>query len=206
MRKLDAKETKWIVFLTDVMLFKDYINFMEEFLEAEKNKQEENLRKIDSAVDPNDLIVLDRRILFALTDEFAGILRRSFFISLFSFFENRLINEYRSGRNSEYDTHGELQRAINYFTKDSQIVFPNGVPDVIQNYRIIRNCIVHAQGMLNEMKPAKDKQKLLNYLQKDTHVFLSKEKIRLKAGFCEEALQNIEVFLRLVLFPDELKR
>ncbi len=206
MQKLDAKEAKWIHFLTDIMRFEDYINFMEEFLEVEKTQQEENLEKINAEADPNDLIVLDKRIWYAQTDEFAGILRKSFFISLFSFFENRLISEYRSGRNSEYDTRGELQRAINCFTKDSQIVFPNGVPDAIQIYRIIRNCIVHAQGKLNELKNQGDQQKLLKYLKKNANVVLVKEEIYLKKGFCEEALQNIEAFLRLALFPDELKR
>ena len=113
------------------MRFKDYIGFMEEFLEIEKNQQEENLEKIRSITNPNALIVLDRRIWYAQTDEFAGILRRSFFISLFSFFENRLISEYRSKKNGEIDLRGEIQNAINYFAKDSRIALPNGVLEVI---------------------------------------------------------------------------
>lgn len=206
MRKLDAKESKRIFFMMDVMRFNDYINFMEEFLEAEKINQEENLAKINAVTDPDGLTVVDRRIWYAQTGEFAGLLRKSFFISTFSFFENRLISEYRSRRNNDIDTRGELQKAIDYFTKNSLIEFPKDIADSVTNYRIIRNCIVHAQGRLNELKPEKDREKLQNYFNKKTNnVFLVKEEIQLQKEFCAEALQNIEAFLRLALFPDEIR-
>ncbi len=215
MRKLDAKEAKRLFFMTDIMRFKDYINFMEEFLEAEKTQQEENLEKINAEADPDALIVLDRRIWYAQTGEFSGLLRKSFFVSIFSFFENRLIGECRSRRNNKipliFDdiyAHDELQKVAKYFTKVLQIDFPNNTPqwDAIQNYRIIRNCIVHAQGKLNELKNLDDQQKLLKYLKKNANVVLVKEEIYLKKGFCEEALQDIETFLHLVLFPNKSKQ
>ena len=56
------------------------------------------------------------------------------------------------------------------------------------------------------MKSEKEKKRLVNYLKKNEKVFLSKEGINLKIGFCEEALENIEVFLRLALFPDKTKQ
>ena len=206
MQKLDAQQAKRLFFMMDIIRFKDYINFMEEFLETEKNNQEENLKKIHTMTDRDDLIVLDRRVWYAQTDEFAGILRRSFFISIFSFFENRLINEYRVIRSGEIDKRGELQNAINYFAKDESVAFPSGVTEAVQNYRIVRNCIVHAQGTPKEMKSEKEQKTLESFLKKNENIFLSKEGICLKMGFCEEAIQNIEVFLRLVLFPDKTKR
>lgn len=193
------------------MRFKDYIGFMEEFLETEEIKQKDGLEKILSAADPNNLIVLDRSFWPGRTDEFAGILRRSFFISLYSFFENLLISECNSRENNEIPlvfkdiyAHDELQKVAKYFTKVLQIDFPNTTSqwEAIQNYRIIRNCVVHAQGRLNELKNDGDRQKLLKYFDKNTNVILKEEEIYLKRGFCDEVLQNIETFLNLALFTD----
>jgi len=214
--------------LSEVMLeiefrpYLDYIKFMEEFLEEEEKKEHKNFQGALSKLNPDSSEFLDFSPAKAL--EFAGMLRNSFFVSLYSFFENKLISQCRLRKTDSIlldfdDIRGldVIERVKKYFTKVLRTNFPSSTREweTIQNYRIIRNCIVHAQGKMYELKEKKDREKLQRFVNKNRNISLVRSEedligffkkdgeIYIHRGFCEEACNTIEIFLKIVLFPGE---
>jgi hypothetical protein len=167
-----------------------------------------------SQIDPDDQVDITDIAPGVTTGEYAGMLRNSFFVSLYSFFESKLISECRSRKNEgvllDFDdirAPDEIERVKKYFTKVLRIDFPSKSHEwqTIHDYhRIIRNCIVHTQGRITELKE-KDREKLQRYIAKDNNIVLfgKDEKLYLKKEFCEDACKTIETFLMMVLFPEE---
>lgn len=156
--------------------------------------------------------------------EFSGFLRNSFFVSLYAYFENKLIRECRLRKTNfillDFDDirgFDVIERVKKYFTKVLRTNFPSNTHEweTIQDYRIIRNCIVHAQGKLEELKDKKDREKLQRFVSKNKnislfrneedpiHFFKNNGEIHIDKGFCEEACKTVETFLTMVLFPDK---
>lgn len=193
--------------------FLEYLKLMESFLFAESKKEEEFFQELMSKSDPEAIIDITNTGFFpGRIDDFSEFLRNSFFVSLYSFFENQLINECRSRKSDdlliEYkDIRGvdEIERVMKYFTKVLRIDFPSNTPEwqEIQCYRLIRNCIVHAQGKVYELKGEKEQSKLRGYVEKKGNLTFAEhtEKLYLKEGFCEEACNTIERFLMMKLYP-----
>ncbi|MBI4673519.1 MAG: hypothetical protein HY741_17845 [Chloroflexi bacterium] len=171
---------------SEIYLFHEYLATMEAFLESETQKlTADRQKKIESGeiqvyedTGPEDSYESN---MLDLIFSFKDTLRKSFFVSLFSFFEAELINECRKQKDKDMtilltlnDLRGEnsIDKVNVYFTKVLHSNFPSETPDwaEIQNYKTLRNCIVHAQSRLDNMKNKDDLEKLKAYIvrKKDT--------------------------------------
>jgi len=95
-----------------------------------------------------------------------------------------------------------MRQAMTFLIKVQRISFSLGKSAEwakIQNYRILRNCIVHNEGKLNERTNSYDKLK--KYVECNPTLSLSKygDEIILDRGFCEEMIDIVERFLLSVL-------
>ncbi len=211
-----------IVFEVEFQYYLDYMKFMEEFLEEEKKKEDKNIEKALSEISSGDseIAIMFLPKIF----EFADMLRKSFFVTLYSFFESKLVQECRLRKNNEialtFDdirAPDDIERVKKYFTKVLRSDFPSNSPEweTIQNYRVVRNCIVHAQGRIDELKDKKDREKLQRFVNKNGMISLSRNEedqiaffrnngeIYIHRGFCEDACKTIGSFLIMVFFPDQ---
>jgi len=130
-------------------------------------------------------------------------------VNLYSFFEAALVKECRNRKSSETplsfsDIAGQndIDRAKTYLTKVVRIHFPSDAPEwqEIQNYRMLRNCIVHNQGKMEEGARG---QKLREYIARQKNLSLYGDEVYFDKGFCEEAFETIRKFLLLLLFPSK---
>jgi hypothetical protein len=114
-------------------------------------------------------------------DGFANLLRSSFFVSLYSFLESRLKKECQSRKSahiaatlSDISGHkNELDRFKKYFAEVLQIYFPGDTTQwqEIQNYRVLRNCIVHTRGTLSDFKKKTKRDCLYTLNKSQTYAF-----------------------------------
>ena len=199
----------------DVRLLLDYIETMEEFLDAEHKRGAETLQEILSELDPDELRdVADTDYSVKGIDLFSVFVRNSTFVSLYSFLESKLIDECRSRKSNEIlldfsdiRAADDMERVKKYFAKVLRINFPSNTREweTIQKYRIIRHCIVHAQSNISGLKDLNDRKKLEHYIGQKPNITLLGDYMCLGKGFCEEACKTIETFLRMVFSLDEPK-
>ncbi len=200
----------------EIFLFQDYLTVMEQFLESETQKHRKSLEHLiasgqvyydkETGVDQNyDSEMLNQ--IFSFKDT----LRKSFFISLYSFLEFTMLQECRSRKNEDKtillsldDLAGQngIDKAQTYFTKVLRLKSPSDTPEwsEIQNYKTLRNCIVHAGGRIEDIKTVSDQEKLKAFIARKAHkrtLWLSDyDGVILDKGFCEKALATIEKFLQ----------
>lgn len=129
-----------------------------------------------------------------MIDDFANLLRSSFFVSLYSFLELRLIQECQSRKSvhislSLPDIRGrnDLDRIQKYFAKVLQVYFPDDTThwQEIQNYRVLRNCIVHNRGTLSGFGEAK---RLRDYIERNPELRISRDEVFLNCCFLRRSL------------------
>ena len=141
-------------------------------------------------------------------DRFTNMLRRSFFTSLYSFLETQLVKECRSRKSqdtplsfSEIAGQSDIEKAKIYFAKVLRVYFPSDTPEwqEIQHYRLLRNCLVHNQGRLDDTR---DYKALREYAASKNGLSIQDDEIYLGKEFCKEANQNIKAFLCLLLFSN----
>jgi hypothetical protein len=203
---------------SELFLFQEYLRTLESFMEIQAQKHEESLKELiasgqigydeESGPESNyDSHMLD------LLSSFEDMLRKSFFVSLYSFLEATLINECRSqsGSNNnvsvsfnDFQGKNDIDKAKAYYTRVLQLNFPSNTPEwcEIQNYKTLRNCLVHAQGRVDGMKNKDDQAKLWKFIKHKKTLFLPHYGIVIfEKGFCDEALVTIENFLRSWLYP-----
>ena len=187
----------------EIDLFEAYLENMEGFLEEQYEELREEIRTGKRIVPPDEPPIYQ-------VDLFANILRKSLFVSLYGFFESQLTAACRARKQARDDiqlslsdiTGRGITRAKVYLVKVLRVNFPFGTnPEwqEIQEYRILRNCIVHNEGVLEGMS-SKDVAKLRKYIDRKQTLSLwwDDDIIILKKGFCEEALDTIRRFLRLL--------
>ncbi len=216
---LDSWDASWDLSAAsaEIGLFEQYLAVMEKFLEAETQKHTESLKDLIARGDINydeetgpdsnyDSHMLD--LLSAFKDQ----LRKSFFVGVFSFLESELLSECHHRKTQHKDIllslndlagQNSVDKAVTYLTKVLRLDNPSKFPEwnEIQNYKKLRNCIVHAQGRVDQMKSESDSRTLKGYIdQKKTLSLTLGEEVRLDKGFCEEALTTIGVFLRSWLY------
>src|SRR5574341_1154816 len=202
----------------EIGLFQQYLATMEESLEAEIQKHTESLKRLidsgqiqydESGPDTNyDSHMLD------LISSFEDTLRQSFFVSLYSFFEHTFLDECRSRGNgdksvriglSDLAGQNDIDKAKTYITKVLQLDFPSNLQewDEIQNYKTLRNCIVHARGRIDDMKASSDQKKLRAFIarKRALSIWERQGEIVFRKGLCEEVLETIENFLHAWLYP-----
>ena len=159
----------------------------EDFIADEVNEISTNLQKID---------------------EFADLLEKSFFISLYAFLEAQLNNECRTRKRenksikiSLEDVHGTgINRAKTYLVKVLGSSFPfeaNSQWQEVKLYGKLRNCLVHNEGKVSdeELKKYIGSKNNLSYVPAfgGDYVVFGK-------GFCRQALSTIFTLLRSMLY------
>ncbi len=203
----------------EIDLFEAYLATMEEFLEEKAREHRERLSDIRlSKQDSPDAGQSSpeedfEQIGLEMTEQFANLLRRSFFVSLYSYFESRLVKECRSRRAdnvllgySDIAGQNEIDKAKIYFTKVLRERFPSDTTEwqEIQNYRLLRNCIVHNRGRLDEMRDIQAQKPLQEYIKRKPTLSLRDEEVIIRRGFGEEAYRTVKDFLSLLLFSFRL--
>ena len=207
-----------------IALHQQYLEDLENFLESEKQQYQEDLEKVPPVdIRLVDIIPVDDEFkeemyqqahaqhyyedkLEAL-DEFARMLRKSFFVSLYTFLESQFNEECRARRQEKNtqlvlsDISGSgIGRAKKYLAKVLEVDFPFASSlewQEIRKYQQVRNCMVHSDGALEGM--GQDKiDKLKQYIDSKPTLSLSGNRIMIHSGFCEEALQTIGRFLLLL--------
>ncbi len=165
---------------------------------------------IETDNDPNDFYD-DETFSSQEVYEFVGLMRSSFFTSLYSYLETRLNNECRSSQQADPnmkisldDVHGTgINRAKTYLVKvlDTSFSFENNPYwEQIKWYNKIRNCIVHNDGKVidKELKKYIESQDNL-----ECDLAFGDNYIILGEGFCENAIAVIGAFLRSLMYHRE---
>jgi hypothetical protein len=215
-----------ILFEKEIHLFKDYLETLEEFLRTEAQHLAQSLETLDLGYEPlpeerdgardeDDFEAKHERYYepsprqvedqlrdrLNVIDDFANLLRSSFFVSLYSFLESRLMKECQSRTGADVtlslsDIRG-LERIKKYFKK-VQIYFPSDTTQwqEIQNYKVLRNCIVHTRGRLSDFGNAKQLEK---YIRRKSGLHISGDEIFLNAAFCSEAFETVKGFFCLLI-------
>jgi hypothetical protein len=206
----------------DFELFSEYLEIMENFIETEQKKYADQSRELKQKrfqqmrkdveagkqVDfefqqiPSEEQYADMQVQFL--DQFYDILRKSFFVALYAFFESRLRDECcnRKGKDvllSFSEIKGSVtEKTEIYWEKVLMFRFPRTSywGDIHKGYRLLRNCIVHNEGLLNEdfTTGRGDLKKFIDRKEYKPLLSLQGEAIVLHKGFCEKALETIEKF------------
>jgi len=197
-----------------VEFFENYLYMMESFIESQINDCNRELDNYPKDYEPNydqtyqigemivkgDPVAEDIHEINDRMDElenYSNLLRKSYFISLYTFLESRLNREciQRSKFNSDTkitlkDLNGRgIARAKTYLVKVLGSNFPFGTSaewKEIQWYMKLRNCIVHSNGEVADPK-------LENYIENhDGLSYDSNGWVFLTKGFCRTALTTIK--------------
>lgn len=198
-------------FQESLWLFADYLQSMENFLDVEAHKLDEEFKHEKEEADKrvseqlreykeifhDEYGNLSTLAYFSdRVDEFANILRKSFFLNLYGFFESQLEQLCHSLENydnmPQWPTDSKLGSILDLakpFLKE--IGFPLGyrVWQEITHYRRLRNCIVHSEGRIDRFR---DETTLRRYIIDRTgSLTFNGNEIVLKKEFCEEALCTV---------------
>jgi uncharacterized protein YutE (UPF0331/DUF86 family) len=202
-----------------IEFFDNYLHMMEKFLESHIDSWEKELEQYPKDYKPNpdqiyqigemtvkvDPVAEDIREIkdrIRELEEYANLLRKSFFISLYTFLETRLNQE--CVRRAKYsidttialsDLYGRgIDRAKTYLVKVLGSTFPFGTSqewEEIKQYAKLRNSIVHNDGKIK-------KYNLQKYVEKHDELYFDGypgKWVFLTKGFCRTALSTIESFL-----------
>ncbi len=194
----------------EMNLFELYLQDMEEFLSAEGGKAwdrveaERSLHPEEEVIPEAELDWIDRN---EELDAFTDILRRSFFISLYSFLEFKITEECRRRKREEIPLElsdiagGGIDRAEIYFKKVLRVYFPSDTEEwkEIKKYKSLRNCLVHSGGRLDRPR---DQKELRKYVESKDTIEIKGNTIRFGNDFCVEACETIKTFLLSALFSN----
>lgn len=150
--------------------FRDYLNLMESLFSQEKEKAQQsfNINSLEEEAksageDHRDyshfLMSEKHREISLISYDFPNGFRASFLTQLFSFleFELRNVCDYHSNKHSHYfsisDLKGgsDIEKAKLYLKKAAKVDFDKLNPEweFIKNIAIIRNLIIHHQGLIS---------------------------------------------------------
>jgi hypothetical protein len=185
----------------DLLYYKEFINRYERFIKDE-NEDYDSFINNPGAFHLGQKFDYQRNHSANLSTEFPNTLRRSAFISLWSFFENSLnklceVYEYRLNLGINFKDMNEngIDRAKLYLKKVVKLDFPSSPKSnwvEIKKLRDIRNCIVHKYSELN------NDDKLVHIVRSFPHLTLypltSRSIIRLEELFLESVLNIFQGF------------
>lgn len=169
---------EWLhIKMVDLPYLKDILNTLEELLQ----KKSENLSKWFNA-DAEKLTDEEKKELcddfaeeqWKLTKIFPDILRSSFFIACYSYYEHKR-NHLRNCLTKEFD-------------------YPDNEPswEELKYFKWIRNFIIHNERRLDNSDKA---QKIRSYITKRSDISLDEDDtIILSKKYCMHALERIEMF------------
>lgn len=196
--------------------YEEYIATMESFLKAKAFHHSRNIETtiesgndllIDEDGDPYDPTEYDQYMI-GRVNQFQNLLRQSFFVALFSYFETKLVNECNERKPSNQalllsDISGkdDLTKVRTYFRKVLKFPFPTNTSgwQEIQNFRRIRNLIVHNKGKLSTIK----NDEIEKYLKDSPYLEIIEDEIFIKTGFCLHALKSFKSFLLKLTFESD---
>jgi hypothetical protein len=211
-------ETKLLEMDNQVGFFRDYLQVMENFLEAEAQKYHEHrarlrqerygrLKQEGRQFDPTEPPSLEED--WANHQEqmidtiFASILRKSLFISLYAFLESRMVEECRY-RGRWGKTALPLADVIGGGIEEAkkclkgQVDFSGSEWGEIKKLQRLRNFIVHCGDSFENVKSEHHEKPLKQYVAEEQALSLKGDGIVFHKGFCEKALDAIERFLELL--------
>jgi len=146
-------------------------------------------------------LLLGNEDFYKIVSEFPKILRESFFITLYAFFENTLTvlcEKKREKRNYSLEISDIRDKGIfaakTYIEKVANFPFPeqSSYWKDICVYNKIRNCIVHRGGQIAD----RDKKLIEKFTKRKLSIDLILEKdISLSEGFCLKLVNIMEDFL-----------
>lgn len=208
----------WLAFNPEIEIFQDYVRSMESFLDMESQKHNESIELIDEKISSGKLkpILNDSTQIPAqmeydfyrlqMIEYFSNILWKSCFVSLYTYLESSLLQRCYWEKNkvdtllTPSDISGTgIDRAMTYLTKVQHINFSRATSAEwkdLQEYRKLRNCIVHNEGKLEER--SEQARKLERYITSKASLSLSEgafTEVVLSKAFCEEVLDTIARFL-----------
>jgi hypothetical protein len=198
--------------------FWEYLKNMEGFLEPDIHKYRSRLDEIKRRIDAGELEdpddpemylsdwVADIEYDLYQIENLANLLRKTFFTSLYSHLEARVVarcksynKEWIKALAKEYRQGSKLKEALSYLVIVQGVGLEIDTDEAwqeIEKYNILRNCIVHDEGILNEQTHNLDI--LRDYIYDKSTLSLENDTILFAKGFCEEALETIEGFLHQV--------
>jgi hypothetical protein len=201
---------------TEISVYEEYLETMESFLRAKVLQHSSNIKRaiesgnitdIDEDGDAYDVTEYDHFML-GKVNSFQNLLRQSFFTSLFTFFETKLVEEcvIRKSDNeplllSDIRGQDELEKVKIYFSKVLQLSFPSESAEwmEITKLRRVRNLVVHNRGRISGKYRTQD---LLSYIEHSTYLEEIEQQIFIKAGFCKHALKTFKAFLMMLTFDE----
>jgi hypothetical protein len=152
-------------------------------------------------------------------ETFPRILRSSFFVSVYSLFENKMALICKWLKKDKQiiigwrDLRGDTLDQFKLYCKlgGLRITYDDQNWNEINEYRRIRNCIIHNRGLI---QGANEEKKLLAYVKRKNIVddlfvgmsIRSQPQIALTAEFCKEVIKTMWAFLSTVLQAYELQR
>jgi len=186
--------------------YKDYIRRYERLIKEENAEYEKFLNDPDSYFELGPKFNFEHNHYANLSNEFPNTLRRSAFISLWSYFENSLnvlceVYEFHRSLNVSYnEMKGKgIDRSKLYLTKIIGLDFPTSSNwDKIRKLQRIRNNIVHSYSELSN-----DDTRLLSDISSFPYLKLyhlpSKSIIEIEELFLESIIDVFESFYREIL-------
>jgi len=202
-----------------------YLKVTEEYLKkAEKDFEthvQEQVKKLSSAdLPPEELDEINEfygEEHWDYTETFPRILRSSFFVSAYSLLEYKMaviciwLKKDKQLPIGWGDLNGNTLNQFKLYSKLAglDITYDDQNWQEINNYRRIRNCIVHNRSLI---KGSREEKKLRAYAESkniidDALIGLSirwQAQIALTEGFCKEVTKTIWAFLKKVLDAYEL--
>jgi len=208
-----------------VCYYSDYLSSLEKFLENEARILDERYdAAVQKAIESKERIncgdytlpgqlseeesgaleYFFEESLRALEDIFPNILRRSFFVAIYSLIEmqlNEICREQERAKELPLPLEKvkkapdrSIQRTKVYLMDVAEFHFPESSEwDELLKYQKLRNCIVHNEGRLEGLpkKYEEAKEELKQYISRNPNLALKPhdDEIIFHKGFCEEALQ-----------------
>jgi|SRR5699024_4451714 len=130
-------------------------------------------------------------------NDFPEIMRSSLLISVYSFFEQKLVSQCKPIKNglSISDIRGGsvIDRAKKYLEKLMEVDFPanNEHWKFLREVSLIRNCIVHNGGFVEQSS-----NRIRNIINDMENIHINEyDKIIIEKGFVEEMIDHVDAFL-----------
>lgn len=195
----------------DLDELEEYLKITEEYLQKAKTDFETWFDEKTKGFTPkerDEFYELYGADYWQYAETFPRILRNSFLISACSLLEYKMaiicewLKKDKQIPISWSDLRGDTPDQFKNYCKLARLEFPfnDRLWQEINNYRRIRNCIVHNRGLIKEFQD-KDKKGFISYLTKKGIISqdTNDQEIALTEQFCREVVKTIEVFLNKVI-------
>ncbi len=170
----------------------DFLSYLDEF-DEKINKERKTLEANAEGLTKEEQM----GFWFDFADEhdkydkvFPAILRKSIFTSLFSYFEHQLIDMCKDKEKLKSINHGTgLDKAKEYLSKNENLgeIFRGKDWNLIKQYSKVRNCLVHAGGIIYLMARTGEQQDVRNFIKITKGIVVNQgDIIELESRFCKE--------------------